>query len=224
MAERIGVYLSGLFIIACFSYLFKENRLYRYTEHIYVGFGAAHAIVMGWQNIKETAIAPLRQGEIIWIVPLLLGCLLYTRFSRSYSYLSRTSVAFMMGVAAGVTIIGAIDAQLIRQVRATMLPLTNLNNILLVLGTVSTLAFFLFIPLGSQKNKASQNAGTGSGSTGAKQGSQLPAIMQVLSTMGRATMMVAFGSAYGYVVMARLSYLIARLQFLFGKVVPLLPE
>jgi len=222
MAERIGIYLSGLFIIACFSYLFKESRLYRYTEHIYVGFGAAHAIVMGWQNIKETAITPLRQGEIAWIIPLVLGCLLYTRFSKHYSYLSRISLAFLMGAAAGVTITGVIEAQFIRQVKATMLPLTSLNNVIMVLGTVSTLAFFLFIPVRGQKS--SQYPKMRSGSSGAGRSLPLSSAVRVLSTMGRATMMVAFGSAYGYVVMARLSYLIARLQFLFGKVVPLLPE
>lgn len=221
MAEKIGVYLSGLFLIACFSYLFKENRLYRYTEHIYVGFGAAHAIVMGWQNIKESALLPLRKGQLGALIPLILGCLLYTRFIRKFSYLSRLSLSFMMGVAAGVTITGVIEAQFIRQIRATMLPLTSLNNVVMVVGTASTLAFFLFVPLG--KAKVENKNGRGSGQTAEGRAAR-PSLMQLVSTIGRATIMVAFGSSYGYVVMARLSYLISRLQFLFGTVIPLIPQ
>ncbi len=40
--------------------------------------------------------------------------------------------------------------------------------------------------------------------------------MSIMSNIGRATMMAAFGSSYGYIVMSRLSYLVARLQFLLG--------
>jgi len=217
MANRVGTYLSGLLIIACFSYLFKENRLYRYTEHIYVGFGGAHAIVMGWQNIKEAALVPLSKGNLTLLIPVLLGLLLYARFIKSLSHLNRVSLSFMMGVAAGVTITGSLEAQFIKQVRATILPLTSISNLVMVMGTISTLAFFLFIPLGSGGKERTH---TVSG----RALEVLERVFKGLSVVGRATIMVAFGSAYGYVVMARLSYLIARLQFLLGTCIPLIPQ
>ena len=207
MAQSIGTFLSGFFLITVYSYLFKESRLYRYTEHIYVGFAAAHAIVTGWYNVKDQALSPLADGQWLMLVPLCFGCLLYAKFTKRYSYLSRTPLAFMMGVAAGVTITGAAEASFVKQIRATILPLNNLDNIVMVLGTVSTLAFFLFIPLGSKK------AANGKRS-----------FMSLVSNLGRATMMVAFGSSFGFVVMARLSYLIARLQFLFSKVFPVISQ
>jgi hypothetical protein len=43
MADRIGVLLSGVLILAVYSYLIKENKEYSYAEHIYVGFVAAQA-------------------------------------------------------------------------------------------------------------------------------------------------------------------------------------
>lgn len=207
MAERAGVFVSGLFILACFSYLFKENKIYTYTEHIYVGFGAAQAITLGWQNIRDGAVKPMMAGRWQYAVPVILGILIYARYVKGLAYLARLPMAFMMGVAAGVTITGAIEAQFIKQVKATMLPLTSVNNVVLVLGTASTVAFFLFIPLGK---KAPGNGRSG--------------LLEALSAAGRAMMMAAFGSAYGFVVMSRLSYLVARLQFLLGKWLPVIPE
>lgn len=205
MAETAGVMVSGIFLIAIYSYLFKDNVFYRYTEHIYVGFAAAHAIVIGLQNIKEEAVRPLLGGQWTAIIPLGLGLLLYARFIKKVSHLSRTPLAFMMGVAAGVTITGSVEASFVKQIRATVLPLTTLDNIVMVLGTISTLAYFLFIPF-KKRSTVPEKRGFLSG----------------LSVLGRATMMVAFGSSFGFVVMARLSYLVGRLQFLFTKCIPLI--
>ena len=208
MADKVGVFLSGLFILACFSYLFKENKFYTYTEHIYVGFGAAQALILGYRNISDGAVTPLFAGRWEYLVPLVLGVMLFARHVNGYHHLARLPLAFMMGAAAGVTITGAIEAQFVKQVRATIMPLTSLNNVIMVLGTVSTVAFFLFIPFG----KAAQG------------GRERPRVLEILSTAGRATMMIAFGSSYGYVVMSRLSYLVARLQFLLGRWLPIIPE
>lgn len=204
MAEKIGVYFSGLLILACFSYLFKPNKVFTYAEHLYVGFGAAQAIVLGYDSIKQSAIQPLSQGNLLALVPIVMGLMLYTRYKKSLSYLARIPMAFMMGVASGVTITGVIDAQFIKQIQATMLPLTSVNNVILVLGTVATVAFFLFIPITNNQKVSS--------------------VGKITNILGRATIMIALGSSYGFTVMARLSYLIARLQFLLGTWIPVLPQ
>jgi hypothetical protein len=202
MADKVGVLLSGLLMLAVYSYLFKDNRAYSYVEHIYVGFVAAQALVLGWQNIRDGALRPLQKGQWVLLIPVALGILMYARFFKGIGYLTRLPVAFMMGVAAGVTITGAIVAQFVTQVRATMLPLVSVNNVVIVVGTACTLSFFLFIPLGKHLG----NGGDG--------GRFSP--MTIMSNVGRATMMAAFGSSYGFIVMSRLSYLVARLQFLLG--------
>ena len=203
MASKVGVFLSGILILGCYSYLFRENKFYAYVEHVYVGFAAAQAIILGWQNVRDGALKPITQGKWWFAVPVVLGCLLYARFSKSKNYLARLPMAFMMGVAAGASVTAVIETQFIKQVRATILPLNSLNNVVVVVGTASTLAFFLFIPLGKKEDRAPLGA---------------------LSYLGRATIMVALGSSYGYTVMSRLSYLVARLQFLFGKWIPLIPQ
>ncbi len=208
VADKLGLYLSGLFILICFSYIFKPNKAFTYAEHLYVGFGAAQAIIAGYNNVKQSAVQSLYEGDYSVLVPILLGLMLFARYKKRWSFVARTPMAFMMGVAAGVTITGVIDAQFIKQIQATMLPLTSINNVVLVVGTAATVAFFLFIPL--SKNTQGYNS--------------LPGVGAIVSNLGRATIMVALGSSYGFTVMARLSYLIARLQFLLGSWVNLLPQ
>ncbi len=215
MADTVGVFISGLLLVAVYSYLFKDSQLYRHTEHIYVGFAAAHAIVMGWENIKEEAGNLFIDGDYLAAIPLILGLLLYTRFNDKISYLGRTSLAFMMGVAAGVTITGCVEASFVKQIRATILPLNSLNNIVMVVGTISTLSYFLFIPF--KRDRRGKLAFDGESAIASR-----GALFPTLSILGRTTMMVAFGSSFGFVVMARLSYLVGRLQFLFSKCIPII--
>ncbi len=208
MADTIGIYVSGVLLLAVFSYLIKDNKAYTYAEHLYVGFAAAQAVILGWQNVRDIAFLPLIKGKLVMLAPLVLGLLLYSRFFKSLSHLARLPMAFMMGAAAGVTVVGVVEAQFIAQVKATMLPLTSLNNIVLVVGTVTTIAFFLFIPL-KGKEQAAKSRNNYSG------------ILDTVRNLGRATIMVAFGASYGFTVMSRMSYLVARLEFLFGSVIPI---
>ncbi len=209
MAEKLGVFLSGFFLLACFSYLFRPNKIFTYTEHLYVGFAAAQAIVVGYDSVKQSALKPLGNGDYLSLVPLLLGVMLYARYNKSWAFIVRIPMALMMGVAAGVTITGVVDAQFIKQIEATMLPLNSINNVIMVVGTVSTLSFFLFIPIGRKLKTRTDNPGE---------------VGRVISNLGRGTIMIALGSTYGFTVMARLSYLIGRLQFLLGSWVSILPQ
>ncbi len=68
---------------------------------------------------------------------------------------------------------------------------SSVNNVILVLGVVGTLSYFLF----TQKRKGIIGAG---------------------ATAGKWIMMVAFGSAFGNTVMARMSLALGRIQFLLG--------
>ncbi|MEZ4648717.1 MAG: hypothetical protein R3E97_08005 [Candidatus Eisenbacteria bacterium] len=69
--------------------------------------------------------------------------------------------------------------------------MTNVNNFLLIVGVLTTLVYFFF----STEHK---------GAVGA------------LSKVGIYFLMISFGASYGFTVMARMSLLIGRLEFLFG--------
>ncbi|MCH7760940.1 hypothetical protein IIA15_06000, partial [candidate division TA06 bacterium] len=84
------------------------------------------------------------------------------------------------------------------QVRATFLPLNSINNVLLIIGVLTGLVYFFF----SKEHKG---------------------VFGVTAKVGIYFLMVAFGASFGYTVMARISLLIGRMQFLLFEWLPTIP-
>ena len=191
--EMLGTWIAALGTLGLMSFAIKENPFYRFVEHVYVGIGAAHSVVLGWESLKTTAITPIANGNLIKIVPLVIGLLLYTRFVKGAMWMSRYPLAMLVGIGTGLTIKGTIGAQIIDQVRATLLPLTSIDNIIIVFGLLSVLMFFYFTRKNTNK------------------------IFNASSRVGRYVMMIAFGALFGNAVMGRMSLMIGRVQFLLGE-------
>ena len=205
MSTNIWVWFMGLGMLALFSFVYKENPFYRLFEHIYVGAAAGYTVVVNYGNIVDRAVKPLaQQGAYNMIIPIALGLLLYTRYFKKISYLSRWSIAFLLGIGVGISTAGLIQSQLIAQVRAGMMNLLvydktgvflmsrSINNIIMFLGTMSVILYFFFSV--QQKGLISKS-----------------------SAFGRYVMMITFGVAFGNVVMGRISLLLGAMEDIFGK-------
>lgn len=201
MSFELGIWLAALGTLACYSFLYKENFAFRIAEHLFVGLGAGYAITMGWNSIKNNSLTPLiEKGDFIQIIPLALGALLFTRFlPGSNKWLARIPMGFLVGMGVGLSARGAIMAELVNQIRATIIPLNSVNNIIVVVGTIGVLSYFFF----------------------ASTFTKIPGL-KYSAAIGRFVMMIAFGAAFGNGVMGRTSLLISRLQFVFGQWIHLL--
>ncbi len=190
MSLSTGTWIAGLVTIAILSLVWKENPFYRSAEHLYVGVSAGHAVVMAYGNIRDTAVKPIQEGKSMWIVPLVLGVLLYTRYFRKISWLARYPVSVLVGIGTGVAVRGAIHGDFTQQVAATI-KVAGVNDILLMLFVVASLSYFFF-------------------------SRELRGPMSMLPKSGRLVLMVAFGAAFGTTVMGRMALLIGRIQFVLG--------
>jgi len=204
VSTNLWVWLMGLGMLALFSFVYKENPFYRLFEHIYVGAAAGYTVVVNYGAIVDRAVKPLAQnGSYNLLVPIALGLLLYTRYFKKIAYLSRWSIAFLLGMGVGVSTAGLIQSQLIAQVRAGMMNLLvydkgalvlsrSVNNIVMFLGTMSVILYFFF-------------------------SAQQKGLIKKGSMLGRYVMMVTFGVAFGNVVMGRISLLLGAMEDIFGK-------
>ena len=189
----VGIWIGAFLTLCIFSILHKENPFYRLAEHLYVGLAAGQAIVMGWLNVRNMAVTPLTtKGDYIQLVPLVLGLLLYARFAPSnVRWISRIPSAFLVGIGTGLAFTRFAQSDLIGQIKGAFAPLTSLNAVLVLVGSLGTISYFFF-------TKEQKGA------------------LKISSQIGRWTMMMAFGSAFSNTVMGRLSLLIGRLQYLLG--------
>lgn len=188
----LETWVSVFLTISIFSLMYKENPFYSAAEHIYVGLSAGHLVVMGVKSIKDLAFKPLFDGNLTLAVPILLGLMLYARFIPGISWLSRYPISVLTGLGVGMTLRGAITADFVSQIRAAMVPLKTLDNVLMIAITVSVLCFFLFVKT-----------------------SKSPAITGV-TKFGRWSMMAAFGATFGGTVMGAMTLLAGRISFLLG--------
>lgn len=198
------IWISALLSLAIFSFLYKDNPFYRFAEHVFVGVANGWAVTFYWHNVLWPSLFdPLfRQGQLYYIIPFVIGMLYLTRFIPRVSWLVRIPIALAIGYYTGVYIPSVIQAFIVKQIQGTVLTSTNFQawnagsmgvvwSIILLVGVLCTLSYFYF----SKEHKG---------------------ILGVTSRIGIIFVMIGFGAAFGYTVMARISLLIGRLQFILG--------
>ncbi|QUL99443.1 MAG: hypothetical protein IMF26_05215 [Candidatus Fermentithermobacillus carboniphilus] len=195
MSTSFDTWVAALITLAMFSLaIYKENPVYRLAEHAFIGIGAGHAIVTGVQVIQTSGINPLlKNAEYRLLIPMFFGILLFARYSKSYAYLSRLSMSLIVATGAGLGLRGAVQAQFLNQISATFLPLNSINNILIVVGFVTGLTYFIFSTRYTR---------------------YLNGKLSVVPRIGRCFLMIAFGASFGNASMGFLSMLIGRVLFL----------
>lgn len=208
-----GVIVAAGLTLALYSFLYKDNPLYKFTEHIFVGVSTGYVFGQIWYptlygEIISSLLSPGEPGSHGWLllVPTLFGLLMLTRLWGRIAWLSRLSFAFVVGIGSGFTIPRYISSFVLGQIEPSLEPLTwgtafvlfgnvpggeGINLLLILLGVVSVLVYFFF---------SVEHTG----------------VVGRVSKIGIWFLMVSFGASFGYTVMARLSLLIGRTQFLLG--------
>jgi len=188
--------MAALLTIAIFSFLYKDNPVYKFAEHVFVGIAAGYIVAIEFQNVFLPNLwKPLLAGDYKLVVPFLLGVLMFSRFTVRFNWLSRWAIGLMVGTFSGLAIIGFAQGDLVAQIQANMLPLKagslidTFTNWVVIIGVLATLVYFFF----SKEHK---------GALGAS------------AKLGIWFLMVSFGASYGFTVMARISLLVGRLLFL----------
>lgn len=192
----LGVWIGAFLTLAALSFLYRENIVFEFSEKTFIGASLGFAVVIGIKNIISMAWTPLGKGEYLYIIPLILGFLVFTRVSKKVFWVSRYPLAIIVGVGTGVSMRGAIGEQIVTQIAATSLSVItpdvwkNLDNAMMIIMVTTALFYFYF-------SKEFKNP--------------VPSTAQQI---GRYVLMAAFGASFGSTVMARMTLLIGRLQFL----------
>ena len=195
--EVFQLWLIAFLTLALFSFMYRDNPIYRVAEHIFAGLTAGYQVGLIWDTIIIQQLwDPMLSGTWWLFIPGLLGVLMFARFSSKFSWVSRTSLAFVMGPTAGIFLISELHGRVLPQMQDTMLSLAGADgfgatvlSVIVVIGVLSTLIYFYF----SKEHKGA---------------------MGVTARIGIWFIMISFGAHFGYTVMGRVSLLIGRVQFL----------
>ena len=149
----------------------------------------------------KTVTSKVHWWVVYIIFSLLLGLLFLSRFVPKYSWVSRYPMAYLIGIGIGMGTAYGVQNQILEQMRASFISIiefetgnilwvSTIGNIILVIGFLSVLYYFFFSF--KKEDKFSQSA----------------------TKIGIAYLMIGFGSSFAFTIMARVSLLIARIDFL----------
>jgi hypothetical protein len=231
LTNALWMTVAAFLTLCIFSFLYRDNPFYRFAEHLVVGISAGYwiailyhtSLTVLWLNplVESVSAFRLPGGSfpdkfgmlLVNIIPGAIGVLMFSRFFRGISWISRWPIAYYLGVSAGVALPNYLQGFVIRQVAANMIDpraistlifggngagdfFQGIGQIIILLGSICGLAYFYF---------SAEHKGVFGGA----------------AKLGIWILMVGFGATFGYTVMARISLLIGRLNFLIDWVTAL---
>ncbi len=198
ISTDIWTWVAVILTFGIFSFLWKDNPFYKFCEHLFVGVSVGYTIALTWYNsVYPDLITPLfRQGKPLYVIPFLLGLCYFFRFIPKASWLVRIPMGFVLGWASGVAIPAFFQTNVIKQIQGTLLSPALFARwdvflwaLISFIGVICSVLYFFF----SREHKGA---------------------LKVAAETGIVFLMIGFGASFGYTVMARMSLLIGRFQFL----------
>ena len=205
ISTSVLTWVAAVLTIGIFSFLWKDNPFYKFCEHLFVGVSVGYTISLTWYNsvypdlfdplfLQPFSVVSLGR-KFLLVIPLILGLCYFCRFIPKVSWLIRFPMAFVLGWGSGVVIPAMLQTNVLKQMQGTLLTPgifarwdTLLWAIISFVGVVCSVLYFFF----SREHKGA---------------------LKLASETGIIFIMVGFGASFGYTVMARMSLLIGRLQF-----------
>lgn len=196
-AGWIWDFIAFLLVLAIWSVAWGDNAVYRLAEHTLIGATTGYVAFIGLDALGKMMSPIWDKGAVGLVIPLILGMFVFARWTK-WPWFYRYPAAIMVGVGTGLALRTLLEAQFTAQIAATVLPiatsnlLTNFNNLVIIVATVSALFYFIFtLP---QKGRIVRPTG-------------------YVSELGRYVLMITFGTGFTAFLITAYVYLIERVSF-----------
>lgn len=236
--------LAVIATIGLYSILYKETKVYRFVEHIYLGLSAGYLLVATWKDTlySEWWIKMVgKQGEdggdpsmSYWVYASLLpvGILGYFVLSRKNNWLSRIPVGIILGLWSGQQVSiwwNTYGPQIYSSIQpivpTTFSPLTTPSSVQVLNGSIEPVTDPAVLSAIAQNVYPTQAL------------SNLIFVVTLISafsyfifsfelknkalkgvnTLGRWMLMIGFGAIFGSTVMARFALVIDRMAYVWNE-------
>lgn len=139
LALQMKLILQIFFTLAVLSFLYRDNPIYRFAEHCFVGVAAGYFVVVEFHTVfmpnlvrplRDQGITGLMHGRVepvalLLLIPGALGLMAFFKFHSKTAWLSRWPMAVVIGIYSGQAILGAAQGDLIPQIKANVLPIVK---------------------------------------------------------------------------------------------------
>jgi hypothetical protein len=208
------LWIGGFCTLALYSLLYKENKIYRLAEHVYLGLATGYLVATSWTDVllPKWWKPMVDQGQWWQVGLLLVGLMYYFIFFERHAWIARLVIGFFLGVTSGRAF-QEFANDIWPQIPATFKPILPhaavaasaghpaipalgwsgaLNNLIFMVIVLCVASYFFFSF--EQKHR----------------------LLKGSAQWGRWMMMFTFGAIFGSTVMGRLALLIDRVDFLLN--------
>jgi len=213
--------IAGLFLtlVVLFYLIFGDNALFRLVTYTFIGVVAGYVVILVIFQVLLPRLSSLLISQepalvLIGVVEIVLGLMLFLKLWQRTSFLGALPMAILVGVGAAVTVGGSVFGTLFGQIGGTIGlfdlqknsdPLLSLlEGTFVLVGTVSTLAYFQF-NVRSKAALAEQDGKAG----------RAP-VIKVLAVIGQVFIGITLGAMFAGVYTSALTALIERIGFIFN--------
>jgi len=198
MAFEIGTLVALAMTLCVYSYvLYKDTPLFDFAVNTFLGLSVGNVAVIATKSIQGNVLSKISAGDYIYIIPTILGLLVFFRLSDKYKNLSRLSIAVMFGTGTGLGLARTWHSGVSRHLAGTISGVlaskdafSLFNNLIVVIGIITVMLYFTFT---EYYNKP------------------LPSFVK---RVGRIFIMISFGAQFGAVILSRMAALSGRILFI----------
>lgn len=214
-ADLLWMLVSFILTLMVFSYLFGDNALFRFVSALFIGATTGYIfVILIFQVVLPRLVAPILNGSVITLIPLILSGLLLMKLSPKLAKFGNISMAYLVGTGAAVAIGGAVLGTLFGQIKGTLTAFdalqqaTGTSPVFLILegtfmlvGTIATLVYFNF----GAKKTAQNNTKRGW-------------ISATFAWIGQFFIAITLGAVFAGVLTTAITALVERMDFILQSI------
>jgi hypothetical protein len=192
--------ISFTLTLIIFSYLLRDNLLYRLVIYAYIGITSAFVVITLLENVVAAYLSTV-DGTLLLVAALVLVALLALRAVPGFRAVGLLPLAFLIAVGAAVAVTGAVAGTILPLVSTVVVPAADaINSAVLFVGVITTLLYFQY---GARRRPD----GT----------PQRTLLARSVGGLGEAFIVVMMGATYGAVIISSLSVFTGQLSNLLGR-------
>lgn len=205
--EDIALWAAFVLTLMVYSYVIRDNVLYRIAVYIFVGLAAAYITIVTFESVLipwfDSTIGtgePVNIG--LGLLPILIVFLLFFKSFPNLARLGNLAVAFLVGVGAAVALVGALTGTLIPLGALTIAEGDGniIEGVLIFVGVTSSLVYFQYLGRRMPDGEVVR-----------------PRAIRAISLVGQGFVVVTLGALYAAAILTSLTIFSERISFLLGQ-------
>lgn len=192
--------VSFTLTLLIFSYLLRDNLLYRLVIYAYIGITSAFVVITLLENVIATYLSS-PSDSVLLLVAFVLVTLLALRAVPGLRAIGLLPLSFLIAVGAAVAVTGAVAGTILPLATTVVVPGADvLNSAVLFIGVITTLLYFQY----GARRRADGTP-------------QRTLLVRGVGAIGEAFIVVMMGATYGAIIISSLSVFTGQLSSLLGR-------